>query len=521
MNGPQSIFFHLCSLDNTADCNYFMRARFTLLCLLILIPFLSKSQDFAWNDNCIKAYKESIKLNFFLAHQLMVEEKKKHPSNLLIPYIESQKDFLGTFISEDKNDLETLKKNNGLRIDEVNNYDGKSPYTRLCVAEYYMQIAIGRLKFEEYIGAVYEIRKAFKLLEENQKLYPDFKPNLSSLGFIHANIGSAPKNYQWMMNLLGFHGTIQQGLGELRQLYDATHRQPELAYLHDQTLILLTFLEMTLEKNKSSEAIRSRFYNITNLDQKPLLQFVKVAFHNANGENDSILAILSKRNQPPEAQRLNYLDYLDGNAHLNNLDYTAENYFKRYVSEFKGKSFVKSAYQRIAWIRLLRGDHGGYLSNIKKAGDEKNGSLFSDEDKQAAKEFIGNEPPNLLLLKSRLLFDGGYYQRSLAEIAGKPVSSFPSLRDKLEFTYRLARIFDKTNKQDKAIIYYDQTITNGKNLSYYFAANSALMMGLLYEQKGDALKAEEYFRICLSLRNHEYQNSLDQKAKAGLNRLGK
>ena len=72
-----------------------------------------------------------------------------------------------------------------------------------------------------------------------------------------------------------------------------------------------------------------------------------------------------------------------------------------------------------------------------------------------------------------------------------------------------------------AIQYYEQTISNGKNYSYYFAANSALMLGILYEGKGNAAKAEDYFRVCLNFRDHEYQNSIDQKAKAGLNRLGK
>ena len=47
------------------------------------------------------------------------------------------------------------------------------------------------------------------------------------------------------------------------------------------------------------------------------------------------------------------------------------------------------------------------------------------------------------------------------------------------------------------------------------------MLGILYEGKGDAAKAEDYFRVCLNFRDHEYQNSIDQKAKAGLNRLGK
>jgi hypothetical protein len=42
----------------------------------------------------------------------------------------------------------------------------------------------------------------------------------------------------------------------------------------------------------------------------------------------------------------------------------------------------------------------------------------------------------------------------------------------------------------------------------------------MYENDGNIVKAKEYFKKTLSLRNHEYQNSIDQKAKAGLNRLG-
>lgn len=498
-----------------------MIARISLVILISFLPFEGKPQSFTWTDNCDRAYLEAAKLNFTKAAIFLESEKKRHHDNLFIPYIESQGDFIRCFITEDIKDLTQLKKMNAIRIEQVQDFEGKSPYKKLCIAEYYMQIVVARLKFEEYIGAVYEARKAFKLLEENQQLYPDFKPNLRSLGFMHAIIGSAPKSYQWMMNLIGFHGTIKQGLDELRDLLASTYRQDEYAYLREETIVLLTFLEMNLDKDKGNESIRSRFYNISDMDQKPLLQFAKAAFHFANAENDSIIALLAHRNQPPEAFRLYYLDYMNGISLLNNLDFSAENYFARYVSKFKGKSFVKSSYQRMAWIRLLQGDNKGYQYYIKIAGKDDIGNTFSDEDKQALNESKSSVIPNLLLLRSRLLFDGGYYQRSLAEIASKPITSFPTLRDKLEFTYRLARIFDKTNKQEQAINFYEQTIKNGKSYTYYFAANSALMLGLLYENIGNAAKAEECFRLCLSMRNHEYQNSLDQKAKAGLNRLGK
>ncbi len=142
-----------------------------------------------------------------------------------------------------------------------------------------------------------------------------------------------------------------------------------------------------------------------------------------------------------------------------------------------------------------------------------------DEDKDAHQEAVSKEVPNIILLKSRLLFDGGYYRQSWAEIGGKPVDSFPRFRDQLEVTYRLGRIMDKLGITDKAIQYYSQTYKNGLSQTYYFAANSALLLGILYEEKEEYSLATDYYKKCLSLRDHEYQNSIDQKAQAGIDRI--
>ena len=67
--------------------------------------------------------------------------------------------------------------------------------------------------------------------------------------------------------------------------------------------------------------------------------------------------------------------------------------------------------------------------------------------------------------------------------------------------------------------YYMQTLKNGTGSRYYFAANSTLLLGMIYEERNEPEKAKAYFEQCLSLDNHEYQNSIDQKAQAGLDRL--
>jgi len=291
--------------------------------------------------------------------------------------------------------------------------------------------------------------------------------------------------------------------------------------MREDVIVILTFLEVSLEKDKNKETIRKRFYAVQDLDEKPMLQFAKSVFHLTCSENDSIIQLLENRKYDTQGYEIEYLHYMEGTARLNNLDFDAEKNYLLYVNRYKGKSFINSAWQRLAWCRLLQGDTKGYQTYIAHCLENTKINALSDEDNQATKEATEKEIPNVALLRSRLLFDGGYYTRSLSEIATKPMSNFPKLRDQLEFTYRLARIFDKTNKKDKAEQYYLQTLQNGDLKPFYFAANSALMLGYLKEEARDTTAALIYFKKCLAMRNHEYQNSIDQKAKAGINRMEK
>ena len=52
-----------------------------------------------------------------------------------------------------------------------------------------------------------------------------------------------------------------------------------------------------------------------------------------------------------------------------------------------------------------------------------------------------------------------------------------------------------------------------------FGATAALQLGLIYQQKQDKTQARFYFQKALRFKHHEYKNSVDNKAKAGLSQL--
>ena len=109
--------------------------------------------------------------------------------------------------------------------------------------------------------------------------------------------------------------------------------------------------------------------------------------------------------------------------------------------------------------------------------------------------------------------------RALDILQANNVNSFKSRYDKTEYFYRLARVYDKNKQLEKAKQYYQITIVNGKNVPFYYAANSAYLLGFLFEQEENKAEAVRNYELCLALNGYEYENSIHQKAEAALNRL--
>jgi DNA polymerase-3 subunit alpha len=114
---------------------------------------------------------------------------------------------------------------------------------------------------------------------------------------------------------------------------------------------------------------------------------------------------------------------------------------------------------------------------------------------------------------------GGFYNRALSELNNKNINSFTLPRDKIEYYYRIARIYDAMDKDDEAIPWYLKAIAIGKTSTYHYAATSAIRMGIIYEQRKDYAKARNAYQMISDFSTKQFKNSLEQKAKDGLNRV--
>jgi hypothetical protein len=287
----------------------------------------------------------------------------------------------------------------------------------------------------------------------------------------------------------------------------------ELKSVKKETLFLLTFLYINL---LNDEEALIQFESLIDEESGPLMDFAKASLLREQARTDEAIDLLINAENSRTA--FAYLNFLLGELKLSRMDKDASAYFQKYINSFRGKSYLKAAHQKTAWLCLvLTGDEVMYRNIISKVNEV--GNTVLDEDKSAQKEFDSGEIPNRVLLKARLQFDGGFFKQALQTLITADSRSFNTKDEELEFTYRLARIHHELGNTEDAISYYQLTTKNGAESKRYFAANSSLMLGLMYEQLEFPQQAIEAFQACSEFNNSEYRNSINQKAKAGILRL--
>jgi len=481
----------------------------------LLFLFLTNSlfASFQMNERMKQTYTHIINLEFEAANKLLQIEEIQIPDNAILVLHQNYIDFLMILIGEEEGFFSTAKNLKSDRIDFIQAGDDSSPYYLYAQAEVHLQWAFARLKFEEHLTAAFEIQKAYSLLEKNKEQFPDFKLNIKGLGLLHTLVGAIPEKYQWVLSLVGMEGGVELGLSELKSLL----KDEEMEIYHSEVLFLTTFLQLNMTNDKIAykqllDEIGVKYSN------NYLLNFAAARLSHALGDNNFCIKVLENRPATEGKYPFHYLDYLQGMSYLCTLDYEkSELYFNRFLMNFKGNNYIKSAYQKLAWIAFLQEKSDEKMSYLKKIKSE--GQAFIDEDKVALKEAEKNNINSPRLLRARLLYDGGYYEKAYLELTSvNKLSDYAEFFD--EYYYRLSRIESKLKYFDEQVItHYQKSFDLGKKSTNYYAPMSALQIGLIYEKQDKLNQAKIYFEKCLSLSDFDYERGIHQKAKIGLVRV--
>lgn len=478
-------------------------------------PAVPGNTVFDWNKDITQAYRSILELRLDQAENQLKQVRKMQPENLAVDFIEDYIDFFSLYISEDKTLLESRKDVEAARLKSIESRaDLNSPYTRYALGEIHLHWGLVYLKFGSYLPAFQRIRKAYKLLEENKSLFPEFLPTLKSLGLLHAMLGTLPDELKWMVRALGgISGTVPQGREELRKAYEDSRSGTGL--FSEETMVLYGLILAHFD-NQPESAWQMVRQSGMDPQKSPLACFVMSSLAMKCGYNEQAITLLEKKPLGQEYFPLHYLDYMLGLAKLRRLDPDADLPLKKFSLEFKGIHYLKECYQKLAWFELIRGNQAGYNQYMEQV--RQVGANAVEEDKQAYREARQKKRPDPVLLQARLLFDGAYLERAKAILEKNQAVLTGRKELRLETAYRLGRIYQVQKKYTTAISHYLKVIEEGKEDSSYYACAAALYTGMIYESLHHRYLARHYFELCLSINPEDYRSGLHQKAKAGISR---
>lgn len=481
-----------------------------LLCTLSVFKVEGQSK-LEMSSTLISAYKDITSLKIEDGRKKIKTSQAFDSDNAMAFYIENYIDFFTLFIQEDYYQYKKRLPSRDFRLSKIKDSDKSSPYYLYCQAEIILQWAIIKLKFDDKFSAAKDVYSAYKLLVRNESLFPEFTENYKSLSIIHALAESLPG---WVRKIVGVKGSVASANKEIEVLLNKVTKENH--FYKNEVVAIYSYMQYYVNNNKEDAFLLYDKYKLDSTTN-PLITFLKATMAHNVGRNDYAISILEQRPKSGEYLPFYYLDFLMGKFKLNRLDNDADVYLKRFTNNFKGRHYIKEAYQKLAWFEwVVKSNPTGYRTYMKKC--QSHGSKLLDEDKQADKEAQEEGLPDKVLLSVRMLFDGGYYNRALVSLLDVETHYINSSTHDGEFYYRMGRVNEALKNEGDALKYYDITI-NKSNPTKYYACSAALRSGLIYESKKNYKMAIEYFNNCLALNPEGYSSSLHQKAKSGLSRV--
>lgn len=459
-----------------------------------------------------KAYDNILKLQLDSAKYFTELSRTNDPDNLLVELIESYNDFLRGFINEDEASLERFRASKSQRLDRLSKIQMNSPYMDFMRAEIYLQWALVRSKHKEYLRAGWDINKAYKLLTKCKRQYPDFLLADKSLSVIHSLVGSIQGFRRGLMRIFtALDGSIEDGLQEIDMAY---RRSSSTNSIWRSEIVIIKSLLLRHIENNPQEGLNilQQLGPIGN--SSPLVRFLMGACAQDLGDNEAAINYWSWETTQAQLP-FYYMDFVKGVGLLSKLDHKADKYLLRYIDHHPGEHYQKEARQKMAWYELLINEEVSKYKEWMQSCLEEGNTDFG-EDQQAYQEAKSGDIPQINLLKARLLYDGGQFDRALAELSIK--DDFLKA-DLLEYHYRKARIHHALDAVKLAIFEYIKVIQMGSKDERYYACNAALQVGLIMSDLGRTSQAQYYYDRCLSFSPEEYRESLHQKARLGLQKL--
>lgn len=342
----------------------------------------------------------------------------------------------------------------------------------------------------EHFKSFLQFRKVYRMSTQEQG-YPW---SLKTSGTLNIMLSAVPDQYQWLLSILGYHGDHQVGMHQLDSL------QVMGTFLNLEThLIQLLFKQYLFDQNTFADWLMLR----TAHPKSPLVQFL---FNTVALKNHQSQHVIDLQVDSPIDQVYGQL----GEAYLNKLQYdSALMYFRTYENNL-GEEMTSEMMHKI-WLCHKLLSNAPAAERYRQRLIAKNASI-TEADENALHHLHMDTPAAQHLMKIRLATDGGYYLKAGQLLEQMQEADFTEKKNQVEYVYRKARWLQLSGQPEAAIPYYQKVLQESPNSGWYFAPNSAYLLGRLFEDRNEDSTALAYYEMVSGYRQYPYRNSLENKS---------
>lgn len=474
--------------------------------------FYASAQQVEFNRAMEDGLKALAEVRYNDLDAILKMERRTNPENRVPDYLEVASLCIRGFLVED----EAWFLSQQTRLDEliakVKQLPKREPYKRVLLAEMALGRAGAHGKFKHNVKAAWGFYRAYNLLSENLEAFPNFIPTLIPFGVLQTAVGSLPSDYKSMASLFGFNGDIQEGLKMIRKAYYYSLADPNLKPHQDYFGYVYAYVNFEL---KTEEQVSLNTLGV-NVASSSFFLYLEAQQELRNGDAAEALKLLQSRPGGPGYLEIPFFDYYTGKIALLVNPEEAKNRLTKFIDESRDSENRKSAYRYLAWYHLLKDEEQSAEIYRQKVLSNDEESL-TGSDKQAVDE--AGRGFNIFLIKARLDFDAGRYAKVVEVLKPAQINEH-CIRDweKQEFYYRRGRALQELGLVEQAIPAFLKAM-DYKAESTFSLANSTLQLAILFEERGNWSKARSYFEAALALEDYPFHEGIQQKAKAGLQRL--
>lgn len=459
-----------------------------------------------------EAYNLISDLKIAPAQQIIQRAQRQQPDNLMVDFIEDYLDFYPLLVDGSKKSYQSRLSHKNTRLKAFESGDILSPYYLFTKAEVKIHWAILETQYGDMVSAFKELRSAYKLLQTNQAQFPNFKPNEKSLGMLHTIFSAIPDEYQWGARMLGLRPDYDKGFRQIQRVLQYAERNDFLFARETRMIYAFLLLTVSHEQDQAWAMIRHR-----DIDPRTSLMaaYLQTLVALRSGRNDAALTLLKQRPRGGEYLDVPQLVYWQGVAELRKQDAQADATLKRYLQVAHSTDLHKAAYLHLAYHAAIFGTAGtaqAYLGKCRTLGAQDN-----YEDKRALT--MATDFHHKSLIKAQLLLDGGYYTQAQALLGAHSVNDFTRLEDRVKFHFLEARVAQRLKQWTAAIAGYKACIELDSRTDYYYVCYAMLLLGELYEERGQAREAAQYYRACTQRKANQNAAYYHKQAKDGLKRV--